>query len=70
MENQRIGLAGRYINLGEPLVMTPGKTMSIVTSTDDPYTSYIMWLIVGLCAAIALVMFGIIIYKYCRKDKK
>lgn len=67
MDNQRVGLAGRFIDQGEPVILKPASTSSDDVKEDDPYTSYIMWILVGICSTVAAVMLGGIIYNYCIK---
>lgn len=70
LDNQKVGLAGKFIDQGEPIVYTPKSSSLSEVKEDDPYTSYIMWILVGTCSLIAIAMMGAMIYHYCIKNKK
>jgi hypothetical protein len=70
LDNQRVGLAGRFIDQGEPVILKSTSSSSTDVKEDDPYTAYIMWILVGVCAMVATVMLGVMVYKYCMKKDK
>jgi len=67
LASQRIGLAGKNIDLGPQPVYTPSSPGA--TSFSDIWNQWLMWVVIGLSGFIGLVIIFIIIYKFCCKKQ-
>jgi hypothetical protein len=70
MENKRIGLAGKYIDLGEIVLPKPINVPNNNEDEEDWWTGKVMWLAIGITGLIALVIIIGIIYYCCNKEKE
>ena len=73
MDNSRVGLAGERVDLGadEALggVSSASGSSNGGGSSSDPFTGYIMYIIIAIGGALAFMILGCIMKKCCGKKK-
>jgi len=71
MENKRIGFAGKFIDLGEPILPTfQNSTASAKKESEDWWSSRLMWFAIAITGAVALITAIGMIYYCCKKEQK
>jgi Eukaryotic aspartyl protease len=70
MDQYRVGLAGKFIDLGPPII-PPNITSSasVTTNVKDWWNGTVMWIAVGVAGFLALLMIIVGIYYFCCKKE-
>lgn len=72
MDNLKVGLAGKRVDLGADAALggvslTNDRSGGSGSSSSDPFTSYIMYIIIAVGGAVAFMILGCILKKCCPK---
>jgi hypothetical protein len=69
MESKRIGFAGKFVDLGEPINPTlKNLTSNAKVVSEDWWNGSVMWFAVGITGAVALITIIGLIYFCCKKE--